>query len=213
MKARVFSISGDLKREVELPENIFDVKVNPHLLWLAVRYYSSRKRRGTASTKTRGEVRGGGRKPWRQKGLGRARHGSIRSPIWRGGGVTFGPKPRDFSIDMPYKARIKALFGALSDRVKEDKIKIIEGIESIENKTKEGEKVIKNLKLSGEKVLLLFSDGERDKFLAFRNLEKVEYKRALDVNAFDILKTNYVIFSEKGFEEFVNLRGGNKDAG
>ncbi len=134
MKVKIFDISGKEIGERELPENIFGLKPNIHLLWLAVKYYLSRRRKGTASTKTRGEVSGGGRKPWPQKHTGRARHGSIRSPLWRKGGVVFGPKPRDFSIKMPYKARIKALFIALSDRAKENRIKIIEGIKAFMEK-------------------------------------------------------------------------------
>ncbi len=209
MKAKIFDINGNEVGERKLPEKIFGLKPNVHLLWLAVKYYLSRERRGTASTKTRGEVRGGGRKPWRQKGLGRARHGSIRSPIWRGGGVIFGPKPRDFSIKMPYKAKLKALFCALSDRAKESRIKILEGIENIEPRAKEGKKVLSNLGLNGEKVLLLFADNERDKFLAFRNLEKIFYTRAVDVNAYQVLNSHYILFSSKGFEEFLKIRGGD----
>jgi len=207
MKAKIFDISGREIGERELPENIFGLKPNVHLLWLAVKYYLSRKRRGTAKAKTRGEVRGGGRKPWPQKHTGRARHGSIRSPIWRKGGVTFGPRPRDFSIRMPYKARLKALFIALSDRAKEERIKIVEGIENVVPKTKEGKKVLENLGLFGKKVLILLGDDERDKFYAFRNLEKIDYLRAIDVNAYKVLNSHYVLFSSKGLNEFLKVRG------
>ncbi|MEN3046736.1 MAG: 50S ribosomal protein L4 [Candidatus Hydrothermales bacterium] len=210
MKAKVFDITGKEVGERELPHYIFDLKPNIHLLWLVTKYYLSRWRVGSANTKTRGEVRGGGRKPWPQKHTGWARHGSIRSPIWRKGGVVFGPKPRDFSISVPYKARLKALYIALSDRARDKRIKVLTGLNDLALKTKEGERVISNLGLNDTKVILLFADNERKHFLAFRNIEKVTCKRAIDVNAYDILNSKFVVFSDEGLSEFLKVRGGLK---
>ncbi|MEO0270354.1 MAG: 50S ribosomal protein L4 [candidate division WOR-3 bacterium] len=207
MKAKIYDFEGKEIGERKLPESIFGLEPNIHLLWLVTKYYLSRQREGTAKTKTRGEVSGGGRKPWPQKHTGWARHGSIRSPIWRKGGIVFGPRPRDFSIRVPYKAKLKALFIALSDRAKEERLKIISGLSNIGLKTKEGEKVLSNLSLKNKKVILLFGDNERDKFLAFRNIEGVLLKRAIDVNAYEILNSQYVVFSENGLNEFLKLRG------
>ncbi|MEN3043836.1 MAG: 50S ribosomal protein L4 [Candidatus Hydrothermales bacterium] len=210
MKAKVFDITGKEIGERELPSYIFNLKPNLHLLWLVTRYYLSRKRAGTANTKTRGEVSGGGRKPWPQKHTGWARHGSIRSPIWRKGGVVFGPKPRDFSISLPYKVKLKALYIALSDRARDERVKVLTGVKDLTLKTKEGEKVINSLGLTDKKVILLFADSERKSFLAFKNIEKVECKRAKDVNAYDVLNSKYIIFSDEGLNEFLEVRGGLK---
>ena len=154
-KVQVFNQTGKKTKEIDAPKEVFSYPVKEHLIYEAVVNYRSNQRRGTASTKTRAEVRGGGRKPWRQKGTGRARAGSNRSPIWRKGGVVFGPKYRDYTYNIPKKARRNALKSALSMKLEENKILVLESLEFKEPKTKEGIKLLQNLEL--ESVLIVDS--------------------------------------------------------
>ena len=128
-KVKVYNMSGEHIDEIELDDSIFGIEVNEHVLYEAVKNQLANKRQGTQSTLTRAEVRGGGRKPWRQKGTGRARHGSIRSPIWKGGGVVFAPKPRDYSYKLPKKVRRLALKSALSSKVENGEMIVVDNID------------------------------------------------------------------------------------
>lgn len=205
MKAELFSINGEVKGEIEIPEEIFACKINQGLIWEVVTNYLNNQRQGTASTKTRGEVRGGGRKPWPQKHTGRARHGSIRSPIWRKGGVVFGPKPRDYYYSLPKKKKRLALLSALSARYQDKAILFLEDFNLDEPKTKLMYNILKNLKMNGEKVLLVVKDMERNIKLASRNIPNLTLIPANSLNTYEILVNNKIIFTESGLERLKEL--------
>ncbi|MEE9567845.1 MAG: 50S ribosomal protein L4, partial [Candidatus Binatia bacterium] len=164
----------------QLPESIFGVPIRPHLLHQTVIMQLNNRRSGTASTKTRGLVRGSGRKPWRQKGTGRARVGSIRSPLWTGGGTTFGPQPRDYSYRLPKKARREALLSALSLRRQDEKIIVIDKLELAEIKTKLMLEVLKNLGVESALIVIHESDEKVER--SARNLGTVKVLRAEGLN-------------------------------
>jgi len=162
--------------------------------------YQTNKRRMTASTKTRGEVRGGGAKPWRQKGTGRARHGSIRSPIWRGGGVVFGPKPRDVKYKMPQKKRILGLVSALNSRINEQAITVLDKLELPSFKTKEFMKILKNLDIK-RKALFVDNDFSQNVKWSSRNIPNIELVRQQDLNAYWVLLYPQVVITEQAFKD------------
>lgn len=182
----VYNTEGQAVGEMELNEKVFGAEINPALMHDAVVMYLANQRVGTASTKTRAEVRGGGRKPWRQKGLGRARHGSIRSPIWVGGGVVFGPKPRDYRQKMPRKARRQALRSALSAKVKAGELVVLDRLELPEAKTRLMAGVLKNLQ--AEKALVVTAEADEKVYRSSRNLPGVETGIAKDLNVYQVLK-------------------------
>ena len=169
---QVINTSGKKIKEVKAPDEIYSVPVKDHLIYEAVINYRANQRQGTASTKTRGEARGGGRKPWRQKGTGRARAGSIRSPIWKGGGTTFGPRPRDYSYNMPRKAKKNALKSVLSKKLAEKFLLVVDVLELKEPKTKEAAALIKALNV--ESALFVDSFENKNLFLSVRNIPKVK---------------------------------------
>jgi len=191
----VFNMQGDRVGELELNPLIFDAEVKEHLLFDVVQMLQANRRRGTASTKGRAEVSGGGRKPWRQKGTGRARHGSIRSPIWRGGGVTFGPKPRSYRYLLPKKMRRAALYSALSSKFKEDKLLVLDGLELPEPKTKEVVRLMDNLKVQG-KVLLVTAEPDANVYKSSRNIPGVTSALARQINVLDILQHDRLILTK-----------------
>jgi large subunit ribosomal protein L4 len=199
MEVTVYSKDGSIVGKRELLASIFGQKVNEILISEVIRAYMANARHGTASTKKRAEVRGGGRKPWRQKHTGRARAGSIRSPIWKGGGVAFGPKPRDYSIDMPKKKKRTALLSALSLMAKEGKILIIDEIAIEHPKTKTFYDMLKNFGFK-ENAKLLFTLDKTDSnvYKSGRNIPEVSFTTASDLNALAVLSTDTVIFSLKG---------------
>ncbi|MEO0089378.1 MAG: 50S ribosomal protein L4 [candidate division WOR-3 bacterium] len=205
MKAELLSINGEIKGEIEIPEEIFGCEVNQGLIWEAVTNYLNNQRQGTASTKTRGEVRGGGRKPWPQKHTGRARHGSIRSPIWRKGGVVFGPKPRDYYYSLPRKKKRLALLSALSARYQDKEILFLEDFNLDEPKTKLMYNILKNLKMDGEKILLVVKNMERNIKLASRNIPNLTLMPANSLNAYEVLVNDKIIFTESGLEGLKEL--------
>ncbi|MCL5970824.1 MAG: 50S ribosomal protein L4, partial [Patescibacteria group bacterium] len=188
VKAEVYDVKGKVVETMDLPGDVFGAKINEKLLAVAVRVYLANQRRGTVSTKSRGEVKGSSRKIYKQKGTGRARHGSLRAPIFVHGGVAFGPTPRDFSLKLSKKMRKAALFAALSSKIKNDKIKIISGLEKISPKTKEMANVIKNLDLSKKKTLLVLPKREENIDRAARNLENVDIALASSLNAYSVLQ-------------------------
>jgi len=200
-KIHVLDRSGKKISEIDVPKEVSSYPVKEHLLYEAVVNYRANQRRGTASTKTRAEVRGGGRKPWRQKGTGRARAGSIRSPLWRKGGVVFGPKPRNYSYTMPKKAKGNALKSVLAMKLSEKKILVLKELEFKEPKTKEGAKLLEKLKLDSA----LFVDQQQNKnmFLSLRNIPRIKAVDYKYVNVYDILNHHWLVFSQKAFESFV----------
>lgn len=187
--------------QIELPDAVYARPFNRHLVYEAVRAYLASARRGTHKAKNRMEVSGGGKKPWKQKGTGRSRHGSTRSPLWRHGGIVFGPVPRDYSYDLPKKARRGALATALSDKLREGKLFVLEQIAFEEAKTQKLAGLVqKDLQLSG-KVLLVF-DGECPALeLASRNHPEIDALRVLNVHAYHVLDHDTVVISRAAAEQ------------
>lgn len=194
----VYDLKGKVVEKLALPKEIFGAKVNSALVAQAVRVYLANQRSGTASTKTRGEVQGSTRKIWRQKGTGRARHGGIRAPIFVKGGIAFGPKPRDFSLDLPKKMRRLALFSVLSQKYKDGHIRVVKGLEKIEPKTKEMVSVMSSLEVNSKnkKVLLVIPQTENhiQVVKAARNITGVEFIQASQLNTYQTLENKIVLF-------------------
>lgn len=186
--------------EVELLDAVFSAPVNPNLLYEAVRHYRACQRKGSASTKTRGEARGGGRKPWRQKGTGRARAGSIRSPIWKGGGTAFGPKPRDYSYRLPKRMIKGALKSALSQKFKEGKVLVVNELKLEQPKTKELIQAIQRLGLDSS-VLIVDSLKNRNLKLSASNIPQVKVTESRRLNVYDILRYDTLLLSKGAVEE------------
>ncbi len=206
----VLTISGEVKRQVELPVEWFNRTGPKSLLWDAVRCYLANQRQGTVKTKTRGEVSGTGKKPWPQKHTGRARHGSRRSPIWRGGGIAWGPKPRDYSYELPNKVRRQALALALTSRVKENGIKIVEDFELNEPKTRELVNIVEKIASpleKGDKVLLLVEQAFDNLVRASQNVPWLDVMPAAQLNPYQVLTHQKLIFTEKGLESFLTAMG------
>lgn len=196
LTADLYTADGTPRGEVELNESIFGIEPNTDVMHQVVTAQLAAKRSGTHSTKTRAEVRGGGRKPWRQKGLGRARHGSIRSPQWVGGGVAHGPKPRDYSQRTPKKMRRLALRSALSARAAEGQIRVVESFDEWDApKTKNATALLEAMGVTG-KVLLLAEDHERTAIKSFRNLDHVIASNLGQANTYDVLWAETIIMSK-----------------
>lgn len=192
---KVLNMSGSEVGSVELNENIFGVEVNEHVMHQAVVQYLANQRQGTKSAKTRTEVRGGGRKPWRQKGTGRARQGSIRSPQWTGGGVVFAPKPRDFSFKLNKKVKRLALKSALTTKVNNEKFVVVDELKLNEIKTKEMKKVLDSLNVN--KGLVVLEENNKNVLLSTRNIPNVKTAGVNTINVYDILKyESFVVTKE-----------------
>lgn len=186
-------------KKVEEITSLFNGKVNPAVTAQAVQMYFANKRHGLASTKTRGEVSGGGKKPWRQKGTGRARAGSIRSPLWRHGGVVFGPHPRNFHYGLSPKIRNAALLSALNEKNNQESILVLDKIALPQAKSKELKKLLDGLKIKG-KALFIFNKMQEDFQRAARNIPTVSIAMAASLNALDVLKAKKIIFSRDALE-------------
>lgn len=200
-------IEGKAKGEIELPNSIFGTKPSEASVYEACKAYMASARRGTASTKTRSEVRGGGKKPWRQKGTGRARVGSIRSPIWVGGGVVFGPRPRDYGYKVPKKVRKLALKSVLSAKATEGKISVVEDFSFAEPKTKMMDGFLSALGLRGKTVLLLLASLDENVFKSGRNLPHFSIRVARDINCYEVLKHEYLVVSESALDQLKEVWG------
>lgn len=217
LKVPLLGLDGDKKGFIKLPKEIFQVEVKPVLIAQYVRVYLANQRQGTVSTKTRGEVSGSTRKIYRQKGTGGARHGDIKAPIFVGGGVAHGPKPRDFSLKINKKQKRKILFAALTLKNKQGKLLVVEdNILDIEPKTKKGEAMIKELLKSDKKekiTIVLPKMRKKNLILAVRNIPRVNFLSIENLNPFEILKSNYLIFLQSALEKLikVNLKEKNED--
>ena len=198
-KVAVYKMDGTETGEIELKDSIFDAEVKPAVMHEAVVSYLANRRQGTQSAKTRAEARGGGRKPYRQKGTGRARQGSIRSPQWVGGGVVFAPKPRDYALKMNKKARRVAIRSALTTRVQESKLLVLEDIALAEVKTKEMQKVLNQFDL--KKALILLTESDTNAVLSARNIPDVKTLPAEQVNVYDVLKYENLVASKAAIEK------------
>ncbi|HHW58185.1 MAG TPA: 50S ribosomal protein L4 [Clostridia bacterium] len=193
-KVAVYNIKGEQVGEIELKDSIFGVPVNVPVMHEAVLNYLANQRQGTHSTKTRGEVRGGGRKPWRQKGTGRARQGSIRAPQWIKGGIVFGPKPRDYSYKLPKKVKRLALKSALSSKVRDNEIIVLDEFKLDQPKTKKVVELLKNFNV--ESALIVVPEGEKNVELSARNIPGVKTLYANYLNTYDILKYDKFIITK-----------------
>ncbi len=197
----VLNAQGKEVERVKLEKCVFDGKIQEALIRQAVVIYLGNQRKGLASSKTRGDVSGGGRKPWRQKGTGRARVGSSRSPIWRGGGVTFGPKPRSYYRNLPQKMRILALKSALNAKFRDQEILILSDTKVDSHKTKEFCQIVKNLKLEGVKIRLVVGKLEPNLKLAARNIKKVLLAKASDVHTTEVIDCKRLVLTKDALRE------------
>lgn len=201
LSAKVFDLKGKNIGTAPLPKEIFGQKPNKNLLSQALRVYFANSKPHTAHTKTRAEVRGGGTKPWRQKGTGRARAGSIRSPLWVGGGITFGPRARDAKLSLPKKMKHKALVYALSTKAKSQDIKVIANIEKIDPKTKIIAGLLKNLDML-KNSLFIVSEKNQNLKLATRNIPNVSVETPSNLNAYVVTKNNNLLLSKEALAKF-----------
>ena len=190
----VYNMEGNEVGTMELNDAVFGVEVNEHLVHLAVVRQLANNRQGTQKAKTRSEVSGGGRKPWRQKGTGHARQGSIRAPQWTGGGVVFAPVPRDYEVKMNKKERRAALKSALTSKVQDNKLVVLDGLTLAEVKTKEMQKVLTNLK--AEKALIVTAGDDQNVVLSARNIADVQTATVNTINVYDVMKHNTVVVTK-----------------
>jgi large subunit ribosomal protein L4 len=186
---------------------VFDIEPNEAVVHQYIVNYLARQRQGTASTKPRNAVRGGGRKPWRQKGTGRARAGTSRSPLWRGGGTVFGPSPRDYGSKFPKKLKRLAVRSILSDKAHGEKIKIVEELKFDEIKTRAMASVLNNLDLTGKKCLVLDEGLNRNLVLSCRNMQKVAFCRAALTNGYDVMNADYLLLTKAGLDKVEEVFG------
>ena len=193
-KVAVYNMEGKEVDSIELNDSIFGVEINEHLVHMAVLQQLANKRQGTQKAKTRSEVRGGGRKPWRQKGTGHARQGSTRSPQWTGGGVVFAPTPRDYSFKLNKKEKRAALKSALTSRVVENKFVVVDELKLDENKTKKFVEVLKNLNV--EKALVILNDMDEKVIASAANIPTVKTTQTNELNVFDVLKYDTVVVTK-----------------
>lgn len=191
----VKNLANEVVGKLELSDEVFKAKSNQALIWEAVKHYNDSRRAGTASTKVRGEVSGSGKKLWRQKGTGRARVGSIRSPLWRHGGTVHGPKPRDYSYTFPRKKLRGAMRSALSLKLSENSLTVIDEFSLDSNKTKDFQKILTNFGFTG-KVLVVDSGENENLSLSSRNLPKVKLVSGNGVNIYDVVNSNMLLFSK-----------------
>ncbi len=192
----VINSKGETLKDIELNAKLFSGEVNQALLHQAILMYLANQRQGTASTKTRGNVRGGGKKPWRQKGTGRARAGTIRSPLWRGGGKIFGPHPRDYSYTLPQKIRRQALVSSIISKIKDNRLTIIDDIKLETGKTKEMVSFLAGLKMNQGKTLLVLEKIEENIKRSSANIKNIEVVSLSSLNAYLVFGCEHLILTE-----------------
>lgn len=199
-KVNVYNQLGETVGDIELNEDIFGIKVNEHVVYEVVKNQLANKRQGTQSAKTRAEVRGGGRKPWRQKGTGRARQGSIRSPQWKGGGTVFAPKPRDYSYSVPKKVKRLAMKSVLTSKVNEEEIIVLDDLKLENISTKEAVKVLQNIN-ANKKALVVIGEKDENIYRSFKNIENVETVVCNLMNVYDVLKYNSLVITKEAISK------------
>ena len=203
MDVKIFNVQGNPVGQLTLDPKLWDGRVNLRLLAQAVAMYRTNRRAGTASTKTRGHVSGGGKKPWKQKHTGRARAGSNRSPLWRHGGITFGPHPRDFSYRLPQAIRRRALFESLKGKLKDAELIVVDGLAADAPKTKPFAALAKAFQVSRKSIIIL--EGSTPALVkSLRNLALFELRNAANLNAFDVLNAHKVLVMKTAFERLEN---------
>jgi large subunit ribosomal protein L4 len=200
LKLDILNNEGKIISDFNISENIFGRELNSDLIAQYVRVYLTNQRVGNAHTKTRGEVSGAGKKPWKQKGTGRARVGSIRSPLWVKGGITHGPRSKTFRLELPKKMRVGALLNVLSARYNSNNIKLIDSLVISDIKTKSFESFMSNLSLLGTKTLIVVADKNDNLIKSARNLDRVSVKMLSNLNAYDILNNSNILFDKKSIE-------------
>jgi large subunit ribosomal protein L4 len=193
LTAKRYSVSGQENGTVQLPEAAFGAPARPDVVYDALRSYMANQRQGTVATKTRSLVSGGGKKPWKQKGTGRARHGSIRSPIWVGGGTVFGPQPRDYSYQLPKKMRRLAIRSVLSDRARDGVVYVVDDIKFEKPSTKSVATLLKSLNLGGKKVMVIGGEPNVTLYRSVRNIAGARVSPARQINVYDLLATEAVV--------------------
>jgi len=205
MKIDLYNQQGEVQGSMTLPKEIFEVKFNADLVHQITVSLSANKRQISAHTKTRGEVRGGGKKPWRQKGTGRSRHGSIRSPLWKGGGVTHGPRvDRIFEKDIPKKMRRKALFMVLSEKARNKQLVVLDKIELLKGKTKEMATSLQKLPCNNQATLIALPNYDKKIFMASRNIKKTFIEEARNLNVLQLLNHKYLLLTKDSIKTIEN---------
>ena len=205
MKLKVYKTNGKTAGEqIELADDIFGIEPNDHAIYLSVKAYLANQRQGTHKAKERSEVRGGGRKPFKQKGRGGARAGTIRSPLWIGGGTIFGPRPRNYRQDLPKKVSRLARKSALSYKVKDEQLMIVEDFNFDEPKTKELLKILNALKVDGKKVLILTKGNLTSVYKSGRNIPKIKILEVDKASTYDIVNNQMMIIQKSAVEDIVN---------
>lgn len=190
----IYNMKGEEVGSLELSDAVFGAKINEHLVHMSVVQYLANRRQGTQKAKTRSEVRGGGRKPWRQKGTGHARQGSIRAPQWKGGGVVFAPTPRDYSFKLNKKEKRAALKSVLTSKVNDSKFIVLDELKLDEIKTKKFREVMENLKVN--KALVILNEKDENVIMSARNIPKIKTSLTNTINVYDILKYDTVVVTK-----------------
>jgi len=206
MKLDVYKIDGNQAGDsIELSDEVFGIEPNDHVIYLAVKAYLANRRQGTHKTKERNEVRGGGRKPWKQKGRGTARAGTTRSPIWIGGGTIFGPKPRNYRQKLNKKVRKLARQSALSYKANANQIMVVEDFNFDAPKTKDFENILDSLKINGKKTLVLTHDHQENIYKSGRNIDKVSVLEVQNASTYDILNNQVLLFQKSAVDKLVSM--------
>jgi len=193
--------------KINLPEEVFGIKAKTGVIHNAVVNFLANQRQGTHATKTKGLVRGGGKKPWKQKSTGRARAGSNRSPLWRGGGIIFGPQPRDYSYELPRKAKKLALNAVLSGKLSDGEIMVIDDLVIEKPRTKDMISILRNLGLEGEKTLIVLPEKNDNVMLSVRNIPGVTVKRASDLNPYEVAVHKRLLMTKQAVEKLAEAGG------
>ena len=202
MEFQVYTKEGaEAGRTVDLPEEIFGIEPNEHAVYLTLKAQRTNTRQGTRATKNRSQVSGGGRKPWRQKGRGTARAGTTRSPIWKGGGTTFGPQPNDFNQKVPKKVKKLARMSVLSAKAKEEKIKVLENFSFDTIKTKQMADILKGFEVNNAKTLVLLPEHDKNVLLSSRNIKNLKVVMATDASTYDLLDCQTLLIMEDAVEK------------
>lgn len=207
IEIEIRDINNNIVGKKEVPDIIFNNQASESVVHSAVVAYLANQRQGTHATKTRAMVSGGGRKPWRQKHTGRSRHGSIRSPLWRKGGVVFGPQPRDYYIKLPKQMKDTALFKALTMKYNDNEILLLDKLELIRPKTKDIVSILKNLQLQDKSTLFVLADKDENVLLSTKNIPYVDVVRASDLNAYYISLFDKIVFTVSGLDKLLIVKG------
>jgi large subunit ribosomal protein L4 len=200
----IYNIKGKSVGKIELDKEIFNGEVNEPVLYQVIKMYEANQRQGTASTKTRSDVRGGGKKPWKQKGTGRARAGTIRSPLWRGGGIVFGPHPRDYSYQVPKSVKRLALISSLNAKLNDKNLIVIDEIKLEKPKTKEFAAVLRNIKAE-KKPLLVLEEKNEVVVRASRNMANLLLRDYKSLNAYEVLKQQKLVLTQKALAALTKM--------